>query len=293
MNLFLTGITGFCGSHIARRLLRCGHSIAALHRRDWDGSVAASLDCAPRLRMVRGDLMSLASLPAGTDAIIHTAAASPTPQTTIRDFIDTNIIGTERLVALAAQSGIVKFVFLSSLSLYGEIQDAVVDENTPVLNPGAYGASKLFGELALQEKASHVSSIALRLPGILGRGASRHWLATITARARRGSDITIFNPDAPFNNAVHVDDLAGLIEKLLGQAWTGFDAIALGAEGTLSIAAVAARVIESTGSSARVMVDPTPHRSFTISSEKAKAVYGYTPMTMSAMLNSYLSELEP
>jgi nucleoside-diphosphate-sugar epimerase len=178
------------------------------------------------------------------------------------------------------------------LSLYGEVQDAVVAETTPVLNPGPYGASKLFGEWALREQAPDISSIALRLPGVLGRGASRHWLARITARARRGCDITIFNPASPFNNAVYVDDLAVLIEKLLRQTWTGFDSVTLGADGTLPIGSVAARVIETAGHSAQIIIDPTPRQSFTVSSEKAKAVYGYTPMTISAMLNSYLSELE-
>jgi nucleoside-diphosphate-sugar epimerase len=289
MNLFLTGVTGFCGSHIAQRLLREGHSVWALSRRSSSGQ-ATDLHSARRLTIISGDLVSLASLPPGIDAVIHTAAVSPIPGTRICDLID-NIVGTQRLVTLAVGADVGRFIFFSSLSLYGEIRAAVADEQTPVVNPGPYGATKLFGEWLLQERAAAMSSIALRLPAVLGRGASRHWLATIVAQARQGREIRIFNPDAAFNNAVHVDDLGDLIEGLLHRTWSGFDAITLGANGSLPIREIAARVAQAAGASARVVVNPAPRPCFMVSSERAKAVYGYRPMNLSTMLTRYMSEL--
>jgi UDP-glucose 4-epimerase len=224
------------------------------------------------------------------DVIIHMAAVSPSLETRNFDFVQHNILGTERLIALAARAGVHKFVFFSSLSLYGDIRTPVVDENTPVLNPSPYGASKLFGEFLLRERVQEMNSIALRLPAVLGKGATRHWLASITAQARRGQDVKIYNPNAPFNNAIHIDDLAEFINGLLHWKWTGFDGITLGAEGSLTIAEIATRVTQAAGQSAKVVIDPEPRPSFTVSSERAGAIYGYKAGRFAAILNRYLAE---
>ena len=80
---------------------------------------------------------------------------------------------------MAKNVGVKRFIFFSSLSVYGEIKDSIVHETTPILNPGPYGASKLFGEACLKEAEKEMPSIALRLPAVLGKGARRHWLANI------------------------------------------------------------------------------------------------------------------
>jgi len=288
MNLFLTGITGFCGSHVARRLLHAGHSVWALARKSL--ATPRTPDVAERLNIVVGDLPALAALPPLTEAIIHIAAVSPGDGTTTSEFVQSNILGTERLLYLARQSGVRKFIFFSSISLYGEIRIPVVDEGTPILNPGPYGVSKLVSEMLMRDLAKETDSIALRLPGVLGRGASRHWLSTLTERARNGCDLRVFNPESPFNNAVHIDDLNDLIERLLRRDWSGFDAVTLGARGSLTISEIANRVARAAPKPVRVIAEPSSRSSFTISSERAMAVYGYQPMEFDKMLNQYLHE---
>jgi UDP-glucose 4-epimerase len=283
MNLFVTGLTGFCGSHITRRLLVAGHSVWALSRR-------APISSETRLTILRGELGSIHFLPPHIDAVIHMAAASPTAATRTADFIRDNIVGTERLIAATVAAGIRKLIFFSSISLYGDIQASTADESTPVLNPGPYGSSKLFGEFALREEAPKLSSIALRLPAVLGAGATRHWLATILQQAKSGVDIEIFNPEAQFNNATHVECLAAFIELLLCRSWTGFDAVTLGAGGGLRISEIAARVVAAAGTGARIVVRDSRRSPFLISSHRARTVYGYEPMDFEHMLNRYLSE---
>src|SRR5579871_5943010 len=150
MNLFLTGITGFCGSHVAQGLLRAGHSIWALARKP--PAVSRSGDGQDRLTIVAGDLSALAALPPLTEAIVHTAAVSPGNALT-SEFVRSNMLATENLLCLAQQAGVRRFIFFSSVSLYGEIQAPSVDEATPVVNPGPYGVSKLVCELLMRDRA--------------------------------------------------------------------------------------------------------------------------------------------
>src|SRR5947209_3124573 len=71
MKVFLTGATGFVGSHMLRRLLRDGHEVRALVRRT--GNLANVPRGTGKLEEVDGDIGSanLASLVAGCDAVIN------------------------------------------------------------------------------------------------------------------------------------------------------------------------------------------------------------------------------
>ena len=90
-----------------------------------------------------------------------------------------------------------------------------VDESTPVANPDVYGMTKLLGEAMLGEAAPGMSGLALRLPAVIGPGAKRNFLAEAARKLKAGQEVSIFNPDAPFNNAVHCADLGSLIGGVL------------------------------------------------------------------------------
>lgn len=243
-----------------------------------------------RLIVLEGDLVSLNELPQGVDAIIHMAAASPETASSVHDFIHDNVLANENLVCLAKDAGVRSFIFFSSLSVYGEIEYDVVDEATPVVNPGAYGVSKLLGEMLLRESADAFASIALRIPAVLGLGASRHWLARAISNTKNGDDLRIFNPNAKFNNAVHLDDLSALIQNLLQQSWSGFDFITLGADGGMTIQQIADKIIAKTKSLSKVIVETEARPHFTISSNRAKRLYGYAPTDFETMLDQYIFE---
>jgi UDP-glucose 4-epimerase len=288
MNLFVTGVAGFSGSNVARYLLKAGHSVTAISRQP--PVLLLTSGNYERLTLIQSDVNALEELPIGTEAVVHAAAASPTPATRVGDFVHDNVLATENLVRLALEGDVRKFVFFSSLSIYGEISKKLVDEHTPIVNPDAYGASKLFGELCLREQANEMASLALRLPGVLGRGSRRHWLDNTLGKARAGEPIRIFNPEAPFNNAVHIEDLCVFISRCLSREWTGFDAITLGADGQMSIRDIVSRVISVSKSSSRVFVEHSPRHSFLVSSHRAEQNYGYVPTNIEKMLDLYLTE---
>jgi NADH dehydrogenase len=113
MKVFLTGATGFVGSHMLRRLLREGHEVRALTRRT--GALPNVLRETQRLEEVEGDIASrdLASLVAGTDAVINLVGIIYQRRT--RTFEAVHHHGTKHLVEAARRGGVTRFVQMSAL----------------------------------------------------------------------------------------------------------------------------------------------------------------------------------
>jgi nucleoside-diphosphate-sugar epimerase len=165
----------------------------------------------------------------------------------------------------------------------------VVDETTPVRNPDVYGASKYLAERMLAAVADQLPAMAIRLPGVLGAGAHRAWLPVVLEKFRVNQDITIYNADAPFNNAAHVDDLGIFFAQLLHHDWKGFFAFPVGAAGTIPVRGAVERLRAALSSSSKIVTDPAIRPGFAISSDRAMA-FGYRPMHIHAMLDRYVQE---
>ena len=289
MHVFVSGWGGFSGSHIVKFLLQSGHHVSTITR-DKTASTLKKPRIPGLFELIYADINNLTSLPKNIDVVIHTAGTSPDFGTNIYDFINNNILATQKLVCLALDAHVKKFIYFSSMSIYGTIVAPTVDENTPILNPDAYGASKLFGEFCLQECADKLSSFALRLPAIVGKGARRHWLATTLEKALKDEPIKAFNLNSPFNNAIHIQDLCLFINKLLSSPLEGFNAITLASEDHLTISSIINKIKKSTNSSSQIITIPETSKSFTISIEKAKKEFQYQPSYFQTTLDAYLNE---
>jgi nucleoside-diphosphate-sugar epimerase len=285
MRVLVTGASGFSGSQIALEIAARGYEVFALI-----GSRRGRLpDPVPaNVTVLQGDLAAEPALPDHVDAIVHAAASSPAPGTS-PDLVRDNVVATRRLIDYAKRAGARKMIFLSSLSVHGAINADRVDETTGFAEPDEYGRTKRAGEELLGAERA-LASIAIRLPGVIGRGSVRNWLTQVMEAARQGRAIRLFNPYAPFNNAVHVADLGRFVLGLLQRDWRGFDALPIGAAGMTTAMKAVTLLVDAFGARSRIEVDPAPRRGFTISSERAIARYGYAPMEITAMLARFAEE---
>jgi UDP-glucose 4-epimerase len=285
MHVLVTGAGGYSGGAVLKQLLDAGHQVTAL-----TGASAGRIGAAPGLTVHAGDLAGDAPLPKDADAILHLAARSPYHRLPTAELIRQNVLGTARLVRHAQASGIGRLLFCSSISVYGDVTQPEVDETTPIVNPNAYGMSKRLGELILAECGETLASVSLRLPGLIGPGLNASWLAAVLRKAKAGEEIAYVNPEAPFNNAVHVEDLARFLTQLLVQPLQGHDILTLGTLDDMSVRAVVETLISAAGSRSALRVDSRRMPPFRISSRRAVERYGYRSMALADALRRFVSE---
>ena len=132
MTTLVTGATGFVGSAVLRELLRAGFRTRALVRAASDRRNLDGLD----VETVVGDLTDAASLRdalAGCSALFHVAADYRLWVRRPEQMYRTNVDGTRDLMRAAAQAGVERIVYTSSVATLGTNPDgAVADEETPV-----------------------------------------------------------------------------------------------------------------------------------------------------------------
>ena len=141
----VTGGTGFLGSHIARRLIADGihpvlFDIATLPPDDDD--------IADKVTVVDGDVQDRGAIRGaleGVDTVIHTAAALPIQVSKARIYA-ANVRGTRYVLHEALAAGVKRVVFISSTAVYGVPKVHPIDEDSPMIPLGHYGASKVEAE---------------------------------------------------------------------------------------------------------------------------------------------------
>jgi len=131
MNL-VTGATGLLGSHICEQLIRRGHAVRAIVRKGSDKRFLESLS----VECVTGDITDPASLvPAMADVdVVYHAAARVGDWGPWSDFVAVSIQGTANVLEAAARAGVKRFLHVSSISAYGQVDGAgtVLDETAPL-----------------------------------------------------------------------------------------------------------------------------------------------------------------
>lgn len=165
MLAFVTGATGFLGSHVARALSGQGAGLRLLVRA---GSNLRNLE-GLNADTVTGDLRNPASLEkamAGCDAAFHVAADYRLWVRDSKEMYRSNVEGTRALLAAARRNGVRRVVHTSSVATIGFTQNGhPADENSPVSLAdmiGHYKRSKFLAEeIALEAGRSgmHVVTV--------------------------------------------------------------------------------------------------------------------------------------
>jgi dihydroflavonol-4-reductase len=173
VKVFITGATGFVGSHVAQELSRRGADLRILIRSTSKLENLAGLPA----ETVTGDLLqvdALRSAVSGCDAVMHVAADYRLWVTDPEKMHATNVVGTRELLRIAREEGVRRVVYTSSVATMGFFSDGrLADEATPVSLAKMIGHYKRSKYLAEQE--------------------------AVTA-ARDGQQVIILNPTTPIGS---------------------------------------------------------------------------------------------
>ena len=150
MKIAITGLSGFLGHYVAKKLFERDVQMQALVRSTSNVSHLNGYE--EKITFVQGDLgdkESLEKFVQGADIVIHMAyerngtGFHDSARNNIRQLLDVNLSGSLELLDAAKQHGVKQFIFTSSCAVYGYIfPDIKLDEQHPLMPDSNYGAYK-------------------------------------------------------------------------------------------------------------------------------------------------------
>lgn len=285
MTILVTGAGSYIAQAIIQRLSEKNLEVVATFRTQYpnvpNGTKIVQLDLS--------DETGFHKLPKSLNTIIHVAAG--TPRHTTREIVHSATRGLLNLQQYALNSCCRAMILTSSVSIHGRVERSIVDETTATLEPDVYGASKLLMERSLAATTDRLPVLALRLPSVLSRLETEAWVPSLMRRLLANEDVKIFNPKAPFNNAIDIDELSRFVVSLIVKPFRGFHAFPIASSGSIAVADVVELLRSSMKSQSAISIDKTSRCSFTISSEYATRFFGYEPIDIRESLHRFTQRL--
>lgn len=295
MKILVTGGAGFIGSHVVRRLLRAGHSVAALDDFNdfYDPAIKRENieSFNGNAEVIEGDIRDAERMKAVTaagkfEAVIHIAARAgvrPSVENPLA-YIETNITGTYNMLEAARLGGASQFLFASSSSVYGLARKVPFSEDLPLpqtLSP--YAATKLAGE-HLCGNFAHLyglHTVCLRFFTVYGPG-QRPDLAIhkFTDRIYRGQPIQQYGDGSTRRDYTYVDDIVEGVMGALNYRRVPFDIFNLGENQTTTLSDLIAEIENAVGKKAVIERLPEQQGDMPLTCadiDKARALLGYNP----------------
>ena len=297
MRILVTGGAGFIGSHLVEKLLATGHEVSILDDFNdfYDPQIKrANIEAvAGHVAIHRVDLRDSAAVNSvfhreKFDAIAHLAARAGV-RPSIRQpqlYYDTNVDGTLHLLEAARLTGIERFIFASSSSVYGVSKTVPFSESlhlTQTISP--YAATKIAGEF-LCSTYSHLYRmrvVALRFFTVYG-ARQRPDLAIhqFTKRINAGEPIDQFGDGTTRRDYTYIDDIIQGVMAAFDYEGPLFDIFNLGENETIQLKELIAAIEKTLGKKAIINQMPEQAGDVPLTCadiSKARELLGYDPTT--------------
>lgn len=213
VRVFVTGGTGFIGSHVVKRLLERGDSVTALVRTPEKGRALEQAGAT----LYSGDLSDTGALKRGMeghDAVIHGAAIYKVgvPKSQHQELFDANVRGTENALDAAIAAGVGRIVYISTVNVFGNTRREVVDETyrrDPAQDPfvSVYDETKWKAHQVALDRAAQGAPLVIVQPGGVYGPGDHSELGNLIDQTRSGKLFALPFPDTGIN-FVYVDDAA-------------------------------------------------------------------------------------
>lgn len=221
MKIFITGIAGFLGSHLADRMIALGHEVVGN-----DTLIGGYVENVPPNATFHKvdccDLESMTEIMKGSDVVIHAAATAHEGLSVFSpSFITKNIFeASVATISAAIQNKVKRFVYCSSMARYGHIAVPFHEYDLPKPND-PYGVAKLAGEEVLKLLCdTHGMEWNIAVPhNIVGARQRyddpfRNVMSIMINRNLQGKPSIIYGDGLQTRCFSHVDDCVFCLEKL-------------------------------------------------------------------------------
>ncbi|MCZ6574269.1 MAG: GDP-mannose 4,6-dehydratase [Planctomycetota bacterium] len=234
-SVFITGVAGFIGSAVARRLLEHGDRVAGVDNLDpfYDPAFKRDnlrwLEQAGGVDFHEGDIRDEAGMrrwvgEAGAAHVIHMAALAgvrPSIADPVR-YADVNVRGTEIVFQAAREAGVHRVVLASSSSVYGNNEKVPFSEDDPVDLPiSPYAATKRANEIqaACFHHLTGIHVPCLRFFTVYGpRQRPEMAIRLFSGQIWRGEPVRIFGDGSMRRDFTYIDDIVDGVLAALDKA---------------------------------------------------------------------------
>jgi UDP-glucuronate 4-epimerase len=297
MRILVTGGAGFIGSHLVEKLLSVGHDMAILD--DFNDFYDPQIKRENIARISNDVEIHRVDLRDDTamrnlfhrekfETIAHLAARAgvrPSIQNP-QLYYDTNVGGTLHLLDAARVTGVERFIFASSSSVYGALEKVPFSEDqhlTQTLSP--YAATKIAGEFLCStfSRLYQMRVVVLRYFTVYGpRQRPDLAIHQFTRRIYAGEPIDQFGDGTTRRDYTYIDDI--IQGTLAGLQYEGplFDIFNLGESETIPLKDLISAIESALGKKAKInqLAEQPGDMPLTCADiSKAKKLLGYDPKT--------------
>ena len=289
-NIVVTGGAGYCGSRLVPQLLSMGYFVTVFDT-FWFGREFLPTDN-PGLKLVEGDIRDtnlLKKVFTNHSTVINLACISNDASFELDESLSTsvNLEAFEPMVIAAKKSGVSRFIYASSSSVYGVSDVENVTEDHPLVPLTLYNKYKGMCEPLLKKHLSKDFTGVIFRPATVCGFAPRQRLDLsvniLTNLAVNNRKITVFGGSQMRPN-LHIQDYCDVIkefltvesQKIQGETFNvGYQNLTI-----MEIALVVKRVVESEIPGPDIQIEVTEsndNRSYHINSDKISRVLGFVP----------------
>lgn len=290
MKIFITGIAGFLGSHLADRFINLGYEVSG--NDNFIGGYKDNVN--PKVTLFDVDCCNrdmMTKIMNGIDIVIHTAATAHEGLSVFSpDFITKNIFqATVATVSAAIENKVKRFVYCTSMARYGDQQIPFIETQRPQpVDP--YGIAKVAGEEVLKVLAdTHGMEWNIAVPhNIVGPRQRyddpfRNVMSIMINRNLQGKPAIIYGDGNQTRCFSYVDDCVNCLEKMALDENIVKEIINIGPdEGTITIKELAYLVANETRCNLEPIFMPDRPREVKhamCSAEKARKLLNYETKT--------------
>ncbi len=283
--ILVTGGAGYVGAVLVPKLLREGYRVKVLDLYLYGEHVLDSVKDHPYLQQIKGDIRDRGALQKvipGCQAVIHLACISNDPSFELDPALGKSINHDAfiNLVDISRDSGVRRFIYASSSSVYGVKEEENVTEDLPLEPLTDYSKYKaMCEEVLLKRRANGFETLILRPATVCGYSPRLRLDLTVnilTNHAVTNRVIKVFGGRQMRPN-IHIEDMADLYSQSLKWPSDKIDGRTYNAgyhnRRVLEIAEMVRGVV---GQDVRIETTPTDdNRSYHISSNKIKRELGF------------------